>query len=67
MTTTSERENAVALDHRAIDEVAASIAAIEKAVFGSVAGHREAIRQLGCSIVAQALNAATSPRPRRSD
>ena len=58
MTTTSQSESAVAeLECRPqdVDEVAASIAAIEKAVFGSPAGHREAIRELGCSIVAQAL------------
>ena len=68
MTMTGESEHAVAaLEQQAVDEVAASIAAIEKAVFGSAAGHREAIRQLGCSIVAQALSSATPRGPCRSD
>jgi hypothetical protein len=60
--TTGQSESAVAeFEQRPqeVDEVAASIAAIEKAVFGAPAGHREAIRELGCSIVAQALKSPT--------
>ena len=51
-------ENATAeLEHRSQepDEIAMSIAAIEKAVFNPPAPRREAIRELGCRIVAQAL------------
>jgi hypothetical protein len=62
MTTTGQSDNAVAeLEYRPqeVDEVAASISAIEKAVFGSPAGQRAAIRELGCSIVAQALKSPT--------
>jgi hypothetical protein len=62
MTTTGQSESAVAeLEHRPkeVDEIAASISTIEKAVFGSPVGHREAIRELGCSIVAQALKSPT--------
>jgi hypothetical protein len=58
MTAQAQHEHAVAeLEHQSqgLDEVAASIAAIEKAVFGSAAPRREAIRELGCRIVAQAL------------
>ena len=59
MTTEDQRPDAVAeLDRRSqgLDEIAASIAAIEKAVLGSPAPRREAIRELGCKIVAQALS-----------
>jgi hypothetical protein len=58
MTTEDQRWDTVAeLDDRSegLDEIAASITAIEKAVFGSPAPRREAIRELGCRIVAQAL------------
>ena len=58
MTTQGQHENAVTeLEDRSqgFDEIAASIAAIEKAVFGSPAPRREAIRELGCGIVARAL------------
>ena len=59
MTTQGQHENAVAeLEHppQGCDEIAASIAAIEQAVFASPAPRREAIRELGCGIVARALS-----------
>ncbi len=59
MTAEVQHQHAVAeLEHRSqgFDEIAASITAIEKAVFGSPTPRREAIRELGCRIVAQALS-----------
>ena len=38
-----------------IDEIAASIAALEKAMLESPARDRDAIHEFGCRIVAQAL------------
>ena len=58
MTAEAQCQHAVAeLEHRSHgpDELAASVTAIEKAVFGSPATRREAIHELGCKIVAQAL------------
>ena len=59
MTTEEEREKAAAeSQHRSqgSDEVEASVSAIEKALaLPPLARNREAIRQLGCRIVAQAL------------
>jgi hypothetical protein len=58
MTTEDEREKAAAEQRRSQepDEVEASISAIEKALaLPPLARSREAIRKLGCRIVAQAL------------
>jgi hypothetical protein len=55
--TTADQDEVAELELRSqeFDEVAASIAAIEKVVLGS-APRREAIHELGCKIVAQALS-----------
>ena len=59
MTTQNERETAAELRLQRLDEVEAGISAIEKAVRppppGSLALSDEAIHELGCRIVAQAL------------
>jgi hypothetical protein len=59
MTAEGERETATAERMQALDEAEASISSTEKAVrirpSGSLARHREAIHELGCRIVAQAL------------
>lgn len=63
MTTRGEREEATAEVHdepSRSDGVDASISAVEKALglppMGSLARKHDAIRKLGCSIVARALN-----------
>ncbi len=57
--TTADQDEVAELERRSqeFDEVASSIAAIEKAVLGP-APRREAIRELGCKIVARALGKA---------
>ena len=59
MTTQSERETAAELRLQGLDEVEAGISGIEKALrpppSGSLALNDEAIHELGCRIVAQAL------------
>jgi hypothetical protein len=54
MTTIDDRKRPAA-EPQELNEVEASIAAIEKALFGSQERDRQAIRELGCKIVAQAL------------
>jgi hypothetical protein len=54
MTTVGEQKSP-ATEPQELNEVEASIAAIEKALFGSRERDREAIHELGCKIVAQAL------------
>ena len=54
MTAVDEHERP-AVEPQELDDVEASIAAIEKALFGSWERDREAVRKLGCRIVAQAL------------
>jgi hypothetical protein len=55
--TTADQNEVAELERRSqeFDEVASSIAAIEKVVLGP-APRREAIRELGCKIVARALS-----------
>jgi len=59
MTREDEREATTAERMQALDEVEASISSTEKAArlrpSGSLARRREAIHELGCRIVAQAL------------
>ena len=51
----AREESAAELQQQAIDEVDASIAVLEKAMLEPPARNREAIHELGCRIVAQAL------------
>lgn len=50
-------EPAAELQPQDIDEISASIALLEKAMLEPPARNREAIHELGCKIVAQALKA----------
>jgi hypothetical protein len=52
-------ETAAELEQQATDEIDASLAALEKAMLGSPSRNREAIHELGCRIVAQALDHKT--------
>ena len=54
MTAEGEHERSTA-EAQELDEIGASIAAIEKALFGSQERDRKAVHELGCRIVAQAL------------
>ena len=54
MTAEGERERP-APEAQELDEIEASVAAIEQAVLRSVSRDREAVHELGCRIVAQAL------------
>ena len=58
MTTERAREESAAeLQRRSqgVDEIEASISALEKAMLGSAARDPEAVHEFGCRIVAQAL------------
>jgi hypothetical protein len=54
----AHEEPAAELQHRSqgSDEIEASIAALEKAMLGSHTRDRETIHELGCRIVARALD-----------
>ena len=53
----AHEDTAAELQQQATDEIDASIAALEKAMLEPRSRDREAIHELGCRIVAQALKA----------